>query len=148
MSTGCSEAGQGRQGRDRAGEEERRRIQGPSKVDVVKVLLAVLTQLVLINSAELRELRGVFFVTFLIPAASLTAAAAHKAGTEYNSEVTKHKKAIKAAQEAGEDIPTQELQSPHIQVAVDSIAGVAKETGLGAQLQGELQEFWKGALGR
>jgi hypothetical protein len=112
---------------------------GKKDDDQLKDLVIALGELSVINSAELREMCGMSYVTFLVDSNLPLVKASLEAGVQYNESV----KALKAAKEAGgAGAGLEELASPHIAVALAGIKAIIEDIMIPIQLRSEVKAWW------
>lgn len=124
----------------RGGRQQQKQARGSRKEeDQVKELVVVLAELPMTNSAELRELGGIQYTTFLVDSSQPVVKASIEAGVKYNEQVKKIKEA-KAAGEGGGGL--EELSSPHIAVALAGISALAEDAFLPQEVKGAVKQWW------
>ncbi|CAK0850723.1 unnamed protein product, partial [Prorocentrum cordatum] len=99
----------------------------------LKSLVTVLTNLSLFNAAELQDLCGVVFVTFLVAAEQVAVAAAKQAGVLYNQEIQKRK-------EAGTETETLGPPLVHDWTALIKAVGTDPQADIGVKQT--MEKYW------
>ncbi|CAK0880863.1 unnamed protein product [Prorocentrum cordatum] len=105
--------------------------------DILRQLVAILVKLSLANSAELRDVCGVVYITFLIKSDQPSMKAARDAGQSYHAEVQRRK-------QASEDLST--LGPPYVQVWSALIQAIGKDSTCSDEVRKSIETYWKDVL--
>ena len=89
--------------------------------DIFQALVIILTQLVLANSADIRDILGVVYVTLLVPAEHILMVCMAEAGTKYNEEAARLK-------EEDDKQGLEDLGSPHVFIWAKLISKLARQS--------------------
>ena len=124
---------------------------------VLQALVKVLATLVLVNAAELREISGFLFVTFLVPVSTNLVIEGLKAGIEYNNmvkkkgdkgdkEETKEDEEMEETNTALGGVVSQEEEAehgpPHLYIALAALEGMNKDD-IGESERQVLKSWWE-----
>ena len=121
--------------------EAKGKAKGKNDRDLLEALVGVLGRLVLINSADIRELCGACYYTFLVPEECGLAKAMMEAGEEYNSKV----KAMKEQKNEKGDEDNTDLASlgpPFLHVWAALVEHLAKEGSNSAHDREIFIKYW------
>jgi len=89
--------------------------------DIFQALVIILTQLVLANSADIRDILGVVYITLLVPAGHVLMETMASAGTQYNEETARLK-------EEDDKQGLEDLGSPHVFIWAKLVSKLARQS--------------------
>ena len=100
--------------------------------------------MVLVNSAELREISGFLYVTFLMPSNTQVVIKSIEAGVNYNEEAKRRKDRASSAQakEADMDVDDSDMGPPHLAIGLAGIEALVADEQVEAGPKNIMRQWW------